>query len=248
MKRIFTSLILSVLALILAGCGLENLGVTFTCVDWTLNTDGGGIIHIPSEEPPSESETVSIEFRVTDGDGTTLSSFTFDEEEDGEAFMKSLSDGDSIPYAVLPTSNPLTFEMYVILDGTPMLLFEDSGSCSGLGGDENIVYPPDDRINWQYGDLDVVVYSHSEGTVVYCYRDGAWLGMLINQAVVDNAPTGQAQHIPVLEAEGCNAAFYILDSGEYQINVWTNEGKLYELISDTLDFTNATKRYYDPNE
>jgi hypothetical protein len=247
MKRSFTALILITLTFILAGCGLENIGVTLTCVDWAVNEDGGGTIHIPSEEP-SEVETVSIEFRVTDGDGTILSSFTFSDEKDAEALIESISDTGRIPYAVLPSSNPLTFEMFVILDGTPMLLFEDSGSCSGLGGDENIVYPPDNRINWQYGDLDVVVYSHPEGTVVYCYRDGAWLGMLINQAVVDNAPTGQAQHIPVLEAEGCNAAFYILDSGEYQINVWTNEGKLYELISDTLDFTNAIKRYYDPNE
>src|SRR5687768_4110832 len=171
MNRSFTALILIALTLILAGCGLENIGVTLTCVDWTLNEDGGGIIHIPSEEP-SEPETVSIEFRVTDGDGTILSSFTFSDEEDGEAFIKSISDSGRIPYAVLPSSNPLTFEMYVTLDGTPMLLFEDSGSCSGLG-DADIVYPPDDCINWQYCYLDDVVYSHTEGTVIYCYRDGA---------------------------------------------------------------------------
>jgi hypothetical protein len=109
--------------------------------------------------------------------------------------------------------------------------------------------PKDSRINWQMGDLGAVVYDHEDGVVVYCY-DGSntWLGMHISQAVVDNADRSQPQDVPVLEADGCNAAFYILDNGQFQINLWSSEGKLYELISDDLDFTDAVKRHFDPNE
>ena len=252
MNRIFTLLSVIVLALVIAGC--ESMGIAFTCTDWIFSEEGGGTFYEPDGEP-IEPESISIMFHITDGNGTTLYSRTLSLSTPDEIIDYFESIEDSIPYDVLPDYNPLTFRMYVLLDSETMLVFEDAGTCSGLPtlgttteGDPNIVYPPDNRINWQYGDLEVVVYSHEEGTVVYCYQDGAWLGMLINQAVIDNAPTGQAQDVPVLEATGCNAAFYILDSGEYQINVWTHEGKIYELISDSLDFTNARKRYYDPNE
>ena len=111
---------------------------------------------------------------------------------------------------------------------------------------------PDDRINWHHGDLSTVVYSHGEGAVVYWYVNGnTWLGLHITPDDVANADANQPQNIPVLEydQDGCRAAFYILrESNEYQINYWTYEGKLYELISTTLDFANPTMRYFDPNE
>jgi hypothetical protein len=243
MQRIFTALIVSGLAFILAGCIFENAGITFTCVDWALNTDGSGTFYSPSGDP-SEPDTIVI--RITDGDGTTLFTDTFADQEAGETFI---SNNGRIPYTVLPTSNPLTFEMYFILDGTSTLVFEDSGSCGG-SGDENIVYPPDDRINWQYGDLYTVVYRHPEGAVVYCFNGNAWLGMHITQAVVDAWDTSLPQAVPVLEVnhDGCRAAFYILDDGLYQINVWSYEGKIYEIIADNIHFDEAIKRYFDPNE
>lgn len=111
---------------------------------------------------------------------------------------------------------------------------------------------PDERVNWHHGDLSTVVYSQGEGAVVYCYVNGStWLGLHITPDDVADADPNQPQNIPVLEydQDGCHAAFYILrDSNEYQINYWTFEGKLYELISDTLDFANPTMRYFDPNE
>jgi hypothetical protein len=114
----------------------------------------------------------------------------------------------------------------------------------------DIVLPPDDRINWQYGDLNAVVYEHAEGAVVYCFNGNAWLGMHITQELVDSWDTSLPQEIPVLYVDqaGCLTAFYILDSGEYQINIWTFEGKIYEVIADNIYFRDATKRYYDPNE
>jgi hypothetical protein len=109
----------------------------------------------------------------------------------------------------------------------------------------DVVMPPDNRINWQFGDLSAVIFDHEDGVVVYCYVDGAtWLGMHINQELVDNADANQAQEIPVLEynENGCHVAFYVLDSGEYQINIWTHDNKFYEIIADNLDFANATMR------
>lgn len=110
---------------------------------------------------------------------------------------------------------------------------------------------PDDRVNWHHGDLSTVVYSHGDGAAVYCHsNDLTWLAMHITPEIVNNADPEQPQNIPVMEYEqdGCKTAFYILDSGEYQINMWTYEGKRYELISDTLDFSQPTMRYFDPNE
>jgi hypothetical protein len=114
----------------------------------------------------------------------------------------------------------------------------------------HIVLPPDSRINWQYGDLNAVIYKHADGAVVYCHNGNTWLGMHVNQASVDAWDASQPQEIPVLEVDhaGCRTAFYILDSGEYQINVWSAEGKIYEMIANNLHFDNATMRYYDPNE
>jgi hypothetical protein len=114
----------------------------------------------------------------------------------------------------------------------------------------DFVEPPDMRINWQYGDSNVVIYEHLDGVVVYCYNGNSWLGMLINQELVDNWDTDLPQETPVLEVndDGCHAAFYILDTGEYQINIWSYEGKLYEIIADNLNFSNPTMRYHDPNE
>lgn len=110
--------------------------------------------------------------------------------------------------------------------------------------------PPDERLNFQYGDLNAVVYDHSDGVVVYCYNEGASsVGFLVTQDVIDNADPNSPQAVPVMQAEDCGAYFYILDSGEYQINIFTPDGnKYYELISDTLNFRGATKRYFDATE
>lgn len=134
-------------------------------------------------------------------------------------------------------------------DGTVTLSYSENGkyftlfefTCSPAS-----VVPPDTRINWQYGDLNAVVYAHEsgDGVAVYCYVDGVTgLGMQVNQATVDNAGA-TSQDVPVLEhnENGCHVAFYILDSGEYQINIWTWDGKLYEIIADNINFTDATMR------
>ena len=120
-------------------------------------------------------------------------------------------------------------------------VFDDSDACPelgdlGYGVAENgcpphIVEPPDDRINWQYGDLNAVLYRHADGVVAYCYDGNTWLGMHVTQEMIDNADTSQSQDVPILEynQSGCRIAFYILDSGEYQINIWIPEGKFYEI-------------------
>lgn len=109
---------------------------------------------------------------------------------------------------------------------------------------------PDQRINWGYGDLDAVVYSQGDGAIIYCYEETAWLAFQITPEIVEAWDTSLPQETPVLEFDdgACRTAFYILDTGEYQINIWTEDGKLYEIIADNLRFENASLRYFDPNE
>jgi hypothetical protein len=131
---------------------------------------------------------------------------------------------------------PLTYS--VTLSGPGGIL--TNGASAGVPS-----LAPDNRINWHFGDLSAVIYDHEDGVVVYCWADGAsWLGLHITQELVANADTNQAQDIPIVEynERGCQFAFYILDSGEYLINIWTSDNKLYEIIADNLDFANATMR------
>lgn len=141
-------------------------------------------------------------------------------------------------------------------DGVPInedacpLLGDEGYGVQENGCPPHIVEPPDDRINWQMGDTGVVIYNHEEGVAVYCHDGNTWLAMHVTLETVAFAPTVQSQDIPVMEYNeyGCHVAFYILDSGEYQINIYSQDGKLYELIADSVFFTDATTRYYDPNE
>jgi len=139
------------------------------------------------------------------------------------------------------SSFPLTYS--VTLSG-PGSILTNSASTDAPDA-PSLVLAPDNRINWHFGDLSAVIYDHEDGVVVYCWADGAsWLGTHITQELVANADTNQAQDIPIVEynERGCQFAFYILDSGEYLINIWTSDNKLYEIIADNLDFANATMR------
>lgn len=157
----------------------------------------------------------------------------------------------------------VTYYMYIIpycSQGPGNYNFEFTGPGAFAIGDESlpvassdeatdIVFPPDDRINWQYGDGSTAVFAHESGNgvVAYCHSDGAvWAGMYINQATVDNAGE-TSQDVPVVDYNdnGCHVAFYILDNGQYQINIWTWNGKLYEMLADNINFTNATMRSFE---
>jgi hypothetical protein len=111
--------------------------------------------------------------------------------------------------------------------------------------ESDVVMPPDERINWQYGDGSVVLYHgvDDEGNPalnLYCYDgENSWLGFSITGANMNAAP---------IQADGCNATFYILENGQLQINIINPEGKLYEIICDDLACEAPVMRYFDPNE
>lgn len=175
---------------------------------------------------------------------------------------------DNIGSVTIPTLGE--YKVYLIAQENPALGVPRSiqASCTikadnptsspnSEEGEENeddiptFVTPPDARINWQYGDTNAIMFAHEDGVTVHCVGDStSWLAAHINQALIESADTSQPQEVPVyrVDENGCRVAFYILDSGEYQVNIWSNEGKIYEIIDDSISFENAIMRYYDPNE
>jgi|GEM_PF-6356247 len=122
-------------------------------------------------------------------------------------------------------------------------------------GDDPIVYPPDDRVNWQFGDLSVVAYSvnnddGNEELHVYCWNGfTAWLAFAITSEELEGIETPPTNTLFIEEDEnGCRVEFWLLSSGTYQLNIYTPDGKLYEIEDDDLDFRDADRRYFDPNE
>jgi hypothetical protein len=161
------------------------------------------------------------------------------------------SDGDGLGNRCDSSAQPDTDKDGVADNNDTCPLLGDLGfGVQANGCPPNIVLPPDNRINWQYGDLNTVLYATNGGLAAYCYNGNTWLGMFINQTIVDAWDASQAQDVPVVSIEdaGCHAAFYILDNGQYQVNIWSFEGKRYEIIADNLSFEGATMRYFDPNE
>lgn len=105
------------------------------------------------------------------------------------------------------------------------------------------VYPPDDRINWGYGDLGVVLYRNRDelaqpAIVAYCY-DGrnTWFGMQVSENNMENG----------MRANGCDATFYILKQGTYQFNIHF-DGKRYEVECENFKCRDPQFRIYDPNQ
>jgi hypothetical protein len=105
-----------------------------------------------------------------------------------------------------------------------------------------VFYPPDNRINWRFGDLGAVLYRGVDSTGnsainVYCY-DGsnAWHGLQANDATASGT-----------SANGCAVNFYILPEGGYQFNI-NYDGKRYEIECADFDCRPPVMRYFDPNE
>lgn len=106
----------------------------------------------------------------------------------------------------------------------------------------SIVYPPDARINWQFGDLGVVLYRNfdSEGNPyidAYCWDgEDSSLGLRADSSTASGT-----------SADGCDATFYIAPDGTYQFNI-NFDGKLYEIRCEDLACFEPDMSYYDPNE
>lgn len=85
----------------------------------------------------------------------------------------------------------------------------------------------------------VVGYATSGGLDVYCYSGG------VSTLVMSITPTSTALSV---DEGACQVAFYVLDGGLYQLNVWSPDGKLYEIFANNRRFDNPSIRHTDPTK
>ena len=107
---------------------------------------------------------------------------------------------------------------------------------------------PDDRINWKHGDGYAVFYPRQDDKVdpvlqIYCIdeRGKGWLADIITQEMFDKAPAKPAANTKVGETNVCGVPikFYVLTTGEYQINIGPDyEGKMDVIVFAGLPPTN----------
>jgi hypothetical protein len=101
---------------------------------------------------------------------------------------------------------------------------------------------PDDRLNWGFGGLNAAIYSRiGEGgdpqLHVYCINDqgAGFFGMAISGADVNGFAAHPAHNTLVKTSPACNLSFYILSTGEYQINIGPDdEGKVTAMVFSGL--------------
>lgn len=95
---------------------------------------------------------------------------------------------------------------------------------------------PDDRINWKHGDGYAVLYAQKDDKGnptlhLYCIdaKGNGYLGEILTQEMFDKAPAKPPVNTKVGETSACRVPikFYVLTSGEYQVNIGPNyEGKV----------------------
>lgn len=132
---------------------------------------------------------------------------------------------------------------YTIASSAPILILPRTLPGPQEEGEEGIVMPPDNRINWQYGDLYAVLYRGEnelgEAAInVYCWNGTtASLGMQVSAANATDT----------MQALGCEVILYIIDNEHYQFNI-NFETKRYEIECVDFECTIPEMRYFDPNE
>jgi len=123
------------------------------------------------------------------------------------------------------------------------------------GTDETVTLteqPPDNRLNWRGGDLQAVLYpaTDHEGNSaldLYCVFDNEGQFVFrITEEFVEAWDDSLPQEVPLAEAPECNAAFYELDTGEFQVNITLDAGKYFEVICEDLTCATRTIRFTDP--
>lgn len=107
--------------------------------------------------------------------------------------------------------------------------------------------PCDNRINWQFGDLYAASYAQFDkvgnpALHIYCVDQNSSegvLGMIITEDNLSPYPEFPAENTLIEQSNVCNASFYILTTGEYQLNIGPDQdGKIRVMIANDLHFTN----------
>lgn len=120
------------------------------------------------------------------------------------------------------------------------------GSSGGSDETASTLPPPDNRINWRSGDDYAVVYvrNDAEGNPmleIYCIDENSQgnLTLLITESDVSAITTPPESNQLVAESDDCAVSFYVLTTGEYQINIGPDsEGKIVALIFQSLNLEN----------
>ncbi len=106
----------------------------------------------------------------------------------------------------------------------------------------NVPTPPDNRLNWGHGDHLGILYpsqdtSGNPSIELYCLNEqgAVFLGFHITFAMIAGYDTNPSVNTEVARNNDCPAAFYILDTGEYQVNIGPDaEGKTEVVIFNDL--------------
>lgn len=178
-------------------------------------------------------KTLDITARTRSGDGTLIA---------------VIIGGGSTPDVVsLEFTSVHTVSIPGPAQNVQILMSWQTGSASGnsytitVNPCEGVRVPPDDRINWDMGDLNAVLYAREDNNgdpVIEVYRVGAngqgeFLGFITEDDLapyVDNPPDVNTE----IKAIG-NVMLYALASGEFQVNIGPDgEGKVWSVIFDGL--------------
>lgn len=108
---------------------------------------------------------------------------------------------------------------------------------------DGLVIPPDDRINWQHGDLYAVLYHGLNNIGEPAINVFCWDG----ETAIADIQLSESNMSNGLHATACNLTFYILAQGTYQFNIYY-DGKIYEIECQTFECPSPQMRYFDPGE
>lgn len=127
---------------------------------------------------------------------------------------------------------------YVLNVTSPIILLDELAIHS-----DEFVMPPDNRINWQYGDLHAVLYRGLNNTGEPAINLFCWDG----EPAIGDIQVSESNKSNGLYATACNVVFYILVQDTYQFNIYY-DGKTYEIECENFECLSPEMRYFDPGE
>ncbi len=110
------------------------------------------------------------------------------------------------------------------------------GYIGAIGGP-----PPDNRLNWQFGDDLAVLYVQQDAAGnpalhIYCVNanSAGVLGLVVTSADLAGIPDPPARNTLVAQSAVCAVSFWVLTTGEYQVNIRNTAGKVFVIVMQDL--------------
>ncbi|MEQ8675957.1 MAG: hypothetical protein RIC84_22250 [Aggregatilineales bacterium] len=114
-----------------------------------------------------------------------------------------------------------------------------------VGGGSAI--PTDGRMNANHGDLIAAVYDISDGINIYCVNSNAqgFFSFRVDASTIAGFPANPASNTLVASSVHCAVHFYILSSGEFQINIGPDAGgDVREMVFTGFNMSNLRLSNY----